>query len=176
MIRECFKAKTGIIFMSDGLRTLGLDPTTLYPSVRERPPPLPVTGAQIQHRPSSNAQKLQNFAEVDTLVEIHMSEEEHELRDAMSPIYDQLSIARSWWILELLPMKQPYQKSDDSWTSNFGMNLGQGRIIPRQKKRKIKVHRSVKMRMDAQYPDGTKYKPKASFETAVTLGNLVWVD
>ncbi|KAF8190873.1 hypothetical protein BJ912DRAFT_1142659 [Pholiota molesta] len=33
-------------------------------------------------------------------------EEQHELLDALSPIYDQLSMSRSWWILEILPFKQ----------------------------------------------------------------------
>ncbi|KAG5636745.1 hypothetical protein H0H81_007003 [Sphagnurus paluster] len=177
MVRECFKVDTGIQFISDELRGIGLDPASLYPYVLPRPPALSVTGAQLQHIPSPSTQKqLQNFANVDNLVEIHMTEEEHELRDAMSPIYDQLSLAWGWWTLEVLPMHQRYQKSDNTWGSYIGMNLGQGRFIPKQKKQTIKIHRSVKMRMDAQYPDGSKYKPRASFDTALALGNVQWVD
>ena len=56
------------------------------------------------------------------------------------------------------------------------MNLGQGRLIQKQKKRTINIHRSVKMRMEAEYPDGSKYVPKASFEAALSCGNIEWVD
>ncbi|KAG6849844.1 hypothetical protein C0991_010996, partial [Blastosporella zonata] len=172
MIRECFKADSGIIFTTDGLRGVGLDPATLYPYVQKRPPVLPLGGAQIQHIPSSKAKELPNFAGSENLIEITKSEEEHELLDALSPIYDQLSLAWFWWSLEILPLRQPFQKGDNSWSRTFVPNLGYGRIIPKQKKRIIKVHRSVKLRMDAQYTDGTKYKPKASFEDALVLGNV----
>ncbi|RDB14966.1 hypothetical protein Hypma_016149 [Hypsizygus marmoreus] len=179
MIRECFKTETGIMFTSEGLRTAGLDPTSLYPIVQKRPPPLPITGAQIQSIPSKSFLKqkdLQHYAEVDDLVKITKTEEEHELLDALSPIYDQLDLAWFWWMLELFPMKQRYQKGDNSWDTYLGMNLGRGRFIPKQKKSTIKVHRSVKMRMDAQHADGSKYAPKASFQTALELGNVQWVD
>ncbi|KAG5648766.1 hypothetical protein DXG03_000114 [Asterophora parasitica] len=176
MIRECFKADSGITFISDDLRRLGLDPANLYPYVLPRPPALPVAGAQIQHIPSPETQKLQNFANVDNLVQVDKSEEEHEILDALSPIYDQLSLKWGWWVLELIPVKQRYQKSDNTWESSHAWNLGQGRFIPKQKKSVIKVHRSVKIRMEAQYPDGTKYIPKASFATALARGNLQWVD
>ncbi|KAG6915283.1 hypothetical protein DXG01_012305 [Tephrocybe rancida] len=176
MIRECFKADTGIIFLTSGLRGAGFDPSTLYPYVQKRPPPLPLGGAQIQHIPTSKPRELQNFSGMEYLVEITKSEEEHELLDAVSPIYDQLSLAWFWWILELIPIKQHYQKGDNSWVSYLAANLGRGRVIPKQKKQIIKVHRSVKLRLDAQYPDGSKYKPKASFEEALALGNVEWVD
>ncbi|KAJ3481411.1 hypothetical protein NLJ89_g12215 [Agrocybe chaxingu] len=53
MVHECFKCNTGIMFNSDALRDIGLDPSTLYPYVAPRPPPLPVTKQhKIQHRPS----------------------------------------------------------------------------------------------------------------------------
>ncbi|KAG6864997.1 hypothetical protein C0991_005732 [Blastosporella zonata] len=175
MIRECFKADCGIIFISDELRLVGLDPATLYPHVQQRPSPLPLGGAQIQHIPSSNVKALPNYSGTDTLVEITKTEEEYELQDALSPIYDQLSLAWFWWFLELLPLKRRLQHSDNSWTTYFSPNFGHGRIIPHQKKQ-IKVHRSVKLRMDAQYPDGTKYKPQASFDEALALGNVQWID
>ncbi|KAG5636743.1 hypothetical protein H0H81_007001 [Sphagnurus paluster] len=175
MIRECFKAETGIMFVSDSLREVGLDPGSLYPYVLPRPPSLSAQSATIQLMASATPAH-QQVGSVGTLVDIHVSEEEHELRDALSPIYDQLSLSWLWWSLELLPMKQRFQKSDNSWGSYMGANLGRGRFIPRQKKGAIKVHRSVKLRMDAQYPDGTKYKPQASFDTALAMGNLRWVD
>lgn len=48
-----------------------------------------------------------------------MSEEEEDLRDALCPIYDQLSLAPGWWILELLPMRHRVQKDDDSWMGDW---------------------------------------------------------
>jgi hypothetical protein len=43
MVRECFKANTGIMFNSSALQELGLDPSTLYPYVTPRPLPLPLS-------------------------------------------------------------------------------------------------------------------------------------
>ncbi|KAG6810879.1 hypothetical protein H0H92_009971 [Tricholoma furcatifolium] len=170
MIRECFKADTGIMFISEALKTAGLDPVSLYPYVQKRPPPLSSKDVHIQHIPKTPALPPSTSDGTNTV-----SEEEHELQDAVSPIYDQLSIAKSWWILELFPVKQRYQKGDNTWKTHISLNLGRGRFIPKQKK-VIKVHRSVKQRMEAQYPNGVKYKPKASFNNALSWGNVQWVD
>jgi hypothetical protein len=44
MVRECFKADTGIMFNSSALQEeLGIDPSSLYPYVTPRPPPLPLS-------------------------------------------------------------------------------------------------------------------------------------
>jgi hypothetical protein len=177
MIRECFKAESGILFNADTLRVIGLDPAALYPSVLKRPDPLPVAGAHIQPIPPKHIKTpLEHFADIDNLGKIHKTEEEHELQDALSPTYDQLSLSWFWYILELLPIKQHYQKSDNTWGTYTWPNLGNGRFIPGQTKKIIKVHRSVKMRMDAGYADGTKYIPMASFERALQHGNIEWVD
>ena len=175
MVRECFKTQTGIMFNSEGLRIIGLDPATLYPYVQKRPSPLPVAGAQIQHIPPPKS-KASHFAEVNDLVNIHKTEEEHELMDALAPVYDQLSLAWSWWILELMPTKHRYQRGDNTWQTYLTCNFGRGRFIPKQKQNVIKVHRSVKMRMEAQYPGGGRYLPKASFQRALENGNVEWVD
>jgi hypothetical protein len=100
------------------------------------------------------------------------SEEELELEDALAPIYDQLSLKKVWWILELLPLRHRYQKGDDSWVSNYGSNFGRGRVIPKQKVRGVKVHRSVKMRLEAEAENGIKYVPKAN----LLLEHAIWVD
>jgi hypothetical protein len=123
MIRECFKADTGIMFSIEGLREVGIDPASLYPLVKPRLPPLSAT------------------------------EKQHELLNALSPIYDQLSMSRSWWILEILPFKRKHQKDNHSWAATHGWNLGRGRYIPRQE-HEVRVHRSVKMRMEAEVKNG----------------------
>jgi hypothetical protein len=181
MIRECFKTESGILFSSEAMKSCGLDPATLHPTVpKHRPEPLSAVGAQILTIPSAKELKAKaNSAEVDDLVKLAKTEEDHELLDAMSPIYDQLSLAWSWWALELLPMKQHYQTSEESgnkWATYWGSNLGSGRFIPKQKKKGIKVHRSVKMRMEAQYANDTKYIPAASFQRALELNKVEWVD
>jgi uncharacterized protein (DUF2235 family) len=194
MIRECFKTNSGIMFYTEGLQRVGLDPKNLYPYVLPRNPALPAVGATLQDIPTKAAKKamldeshLTNYADYDEHGAPKLTEEEHDLLDAMSPVYDQLSIAPGWWALELLPMKQRLQKFDnddeeeESWTAwmnrNVGTwNMGSGRVIPRQKKGVVKVHRSVKTRMEAEYADKRKYVPKASFERAKQFGNLIWVD
>ncbi|KAJ8096302.1 hypothetical protein PM082_011457 [Marasmius tenuissimus] len=184
MIRECFKTDTGIMFHSDLLEELGLDPNSLYPEVLPRPPALPITPQhRIQRIPTSSSalqstkdMALQNYSAGDVnataVVTRRQTEEELELADALSPIYDQLSLKWFWWILELFPIRMRYQRGDNSWARYFGFNMGRGRFIPKQKTRGVKVHRSVRMRMDAQYENGTRYIPKASFDERYTT----WVD
>ncbi|KAJ7726440.1 hypothetical protein DFH07DRAFT_237077 [Mycena maculata] len=178
MIRECFKTNSGIMFDCDGLRGIGLDPDGLYPHVLPRPPALPVGNLRIQSIPSSKSQSaaqqevaLRNYAATEEAIR-HTSEEELDLQDALCPIYDQLSLAWFWWILEILPIKQRYQKSDNTWATYIGMNMGNGRFIPKQKTNGIRVHRSVKTRLDAETERGQKYKPKAAFD----LERTTWVD
>lgn len=173
MIRETFKTKSGIMFDTEGLRSIGLDPNSLYPDVAPRPPALPVGNARIRDIPRSpSKQKPDGAAEEPHAEPVPpKTEEELELQDALSPIYDQLDLAWFWWILEVLPMKQRYQKKDTSWSTIFGWNLGRGRIIGHQT-RGVRVHRSVKMRLEAQHENGEKYKPKANLQ----LDKVVWVD
>ena len=55
------------------------------------------------------------------------------------------------------------------------MNFGRPRRIPepvRARGEKIHVHRSVKIRMDAEGLEGGKYEPKAKFEDF----DFEWVD
>jgi hypothetical protein len=117
MIRECFKTRTGIMFDAEQLRDVGLDPARLYPVVLPRPPPLPVGNAKIARIPKGSA-----LAIVPTKQELpgHAMEEQEELADAMCPIYDQLSLAPAWWILELLIMRHRYQKKDNTWGASYG--------------------------------------------------------
>ncbi|KAJ7785468.1 hypothetical protein B0H14DRAFT_3584296 [Mycena olivaceomarginata] len=179
MIRECFRTNSGIMFDCEGLRSIGLDPAGLYPYVAPRPPPLPVGNLRIQSIASSQKQAkmnaevtLSNFANSEAAPANNKSEEELDLLDAMCPIYDQLSMRWFWWILEFWPVKQRYQKGDNTWISYLGWNLGRGRFIPKQKTNGIRVHRSVKARLEAQTESGEKYKPKAAFD----LERTTWVD
>ncbi|XP_006462906.1 hypothetical protein AGABI2DRAFT_224560 [Agaricus bisporus var. bisporus H97] len=188
MVRECFKANTGIMFDSEGLREIGLDPATLYPFVTPRPRPHKI---KPEH-------KVQKPPEVPIPVRLHAtlskkrpagihahhavhsspflgSEEAEELNDALSPAYDQLKLKKGWWILEILPLQLRYQRGNNEWVTRFGSNLARPRFIPKQITHGVKVHRSVKMRMDAEYEDerkkGKRYKPKAHLRV-----EPIWID
>lgn len=132
MVRECFKANTGIMFQSDELREIGLDPSTLYPHVLRRPPPLPVGEHRIQNLPATPipirthkylTKKHQHDIHeqvVETKIPFLGSEEEEEVRDAVCPKYDQLRVKKGWWFLELLPLRLRYQRSDNKWITTWG--------------------------------------------------------
>ncbi|SJK99185.1 uncharacterized protein ARMOST_02475 [Armillaria ostoyae] len=189
MIRECFKAGTGIMFDSERLSLIGIDPATLYPSVMPRPPALSAVSAVIptvetktpllqriismfRHHPLPASDEGQTFPQEASIEDPPIgTEEEEELRDALSPIYDQLELSKSWWILELIPLEFRQQLGNGEWVSWFGLNLGRPREIPNSSN-KVKVHRTVRMRMEACHEHNLrkKYLPKAHFI------NPVWID
>ena len=213
MIRECFKTNSGIMFNSESLFSIGLDPSTLYPVVTPRPDPLPIgPHDRIQGPPeipipiNIQALLMKKTKHPDLLKDFEIpflgTEEAEELRDAISPKYDQLKIKKFWWIIEILPFIRVSQKKQDDWVkyllyvfiyfclclkvfnifyffpSNFGRPHFAGpRHIPHQKLNGIKVHRSVALRMKAQFEDESarrrekKYTPKAHFKVDPT-----WVD
>ena len=165
MIRECFKRETGIIFHADGLKLIGLNPASLYPIVTPRPPALPVPPTlSCQPIPKTPQEPIYDATEAFPTE----SEEELDLHDALAPIYDQLALSWWWWILEVIPLRQRRQKSDDSWVTWFAWNWGRGRVIPRQAAKGVRVHRSVKSRLEA----GGGYVPRANLD----LGKVTWVD
>ncbi|KAI0368948.1 hypothetical protein BV20DRAFT_434793 [Pilatotrama ljubarskyi] len=157
MIRECFRTNTGIRFHGDLLRAIGLDPAALHPLVAERPPPL-----------QPDAQYMSTVAPPLP----QATEEEHEIRDALSPVYDQLDLAWYWWFLEFMPMKKrvlgpaPEYKQSKQLT----LNRGTGRVVPKRHK-PFYVHRSVKLRMEAKGLKDGPYMPKAQY-----INEPIWVD
>jgi len=161
MVRECFKTGTGIMFDSQGLRDIGLDPASLYPTVRQRPPPLSVENLRLRQQKSDKVAVAKPASSTGTSTGTvvanvapteppkAMTEEEHELHDALSPVYDQLQLSWSWWILEVMPMRHRFQRGNNKWETPVRMNLASPRFIPKQRDG-VKVHRSVKLRMAAQ--------------------------
>ncbi|KAL5498608.1 hypothetical protein ACEPAH_1962 [Sanghuangporus vaninii] len=93
-------------------------------------------------------------------------EREQDQLDAESKIYDQLKVAKWWWILEFIPFRERIQRSDGTWTKKWHMNRGRGRVVPQDEP--LHVHRSVKMRMDTK---DLKYRPRVKFEK-----EPIWVD
>lgn len=166
MVRECFKLKTGILFDRRMFEVIGMDPNNLWPVVKQRPPPV--------HQFSGNPPpKIRTFMTTPgkngLLVEddSFVSEEEEDLADAKAKINDMLDIAKSWWILELVPQKIRYQKDDDTWATRIAVNLGRGRVVPKQASNGVKIHRSVKLRMEQ-----LGYVPRA----CINFDKVQWVD
>jgi hypothetical protein len=133
MIRECFKTKSGIMFDANRLHEVGLNPDTLWPVVLPRPPPMPVPeNMKVLDMPTSNwftslftrAKPKEKEVEVTCL-----SEEEEELKDALSPIYDQLKIKWWWWTLEVIVLKHRYLKSNNTLGTAFGFVVFTLRLI-----------------------------------------------
>jgi hypothetical protein len=102
-------------------------------------------------------------------------ETEQELKDALSPIYDQLKIWKIWWLPEVIPLRHRVHCLEDlkalrghHWSyvisllffvTNcklivrfYRVNLGRPRNImkPIREGEKILVHRSVELRMNAE--------------------------
>ncbi|KZV61060.1 hypothetical protein PENSPDRAFT_678653 [Peniophora sp. CONT] len=109
-------------------------------------------------------------------IELEMTEEEEEIRDALCPMFDTLKLAKAWWILEVLPLRQGVQRPapETGLVPKVIMNLGRPREIPRSEG-KLLVHRSVKFRMEAEGLTGGKYVPKA-FPKAAFPVEPTWVD
>ncbi|QRV93687.1 choline transport protein [Ceratobasidium sp. AG-Ba] len=180
MIRECFLNNTGILFHSSELDAIGLSPASLWPVVKVPTPPEPklvdvddnsahhegghpndATDTTAVNIPLPGPSKLVP----DEKIKLGTTEDE---KDAIQRIYDQLSLKWTWWILELLPMRQRYQRHDGTWRSWFSINLGGPRVIHGQKRFPTYVHRSVLYRMQQ-----TGYKPRAEL---LEEPGPVWVD
>ncbi|KIK76154.1 hypothetical protein PAXRUDRAFT_170739 [Paxillus rubicundulus Ve08.2h10] len=176
MIRQCFKTGTGILFHRSMFKQIGMDPASLYPHVLDRPPPIYQSPPPPSEPGSPDSatrliipppQVIQNdptivvYSDGGTFV----SEEDEDLADALCPAYDQLKLAPYWWILEVIPQRLRYQRSeDDEWAKDIVLNLGAGRHIPRQQTVGVKVHRTVKVRLAADGLEGGKYSPKANLK------------
>ncbi|KAF7375712.1 hypothetical protein MSAN_00460700 [Mycena sanguinolenta] len=172
MIRECFKADTGIVFSSIELEKLGIQPSHLYPHVRARPKVSAVTPGSLTiqaiEAPGwwpkwSKSSTSETPKELDSP---NMSEEALDARDALAPIYDQLALKSWMWqaMESLYTKKSVYDAATQTFSDVWHRHNGAGRTIPPAKEThggKIKVHRTVQMRMKGTYENGGKYIPKA---------------
>jgi hypothetical protein len=124
MIRECFRANTGIQFYRESFKEVGLDPDTF---LDPRPPTLAPTPARVAeveaaaHAAEPTDQTLVDQAQASpTAASSFRSEEAEELADALSPIYDQLKLSKPWWILELIRSRIGYFPRYISVASSVG--------------------------------------------------------
>ena len=201
MIRQCFLAKTGIMFHKDTFPKIGLDPGTIFPEVLLPRPPMVLQDPKIHTIPVPKPLVVDDDrkAVVYTDGGSFVNEAEEDLADALSPMYDELVRAKYWWILEMIPQRIRYQSSETNKTVReltyvdlhfdslcvkmdvhccpplIRVNMGRPRHVAMQKKSGIKIHRSVKLRMEALGLDGMKegekYSPKVEIRVTPT-----WVD
>ena len=117
MVRECFRLNTGILFHRDTFKVIGLDYTTLWPVVKDRPPSI----TSFSGEPPSLTRPLLSMGLNGALEDVNdfISEEEEDLADILSSINDMLKISKTWWILECIPQKIRFQKDDDSWVQKL---------------------------------------------------------
>ncbi|KLO20166.1 hypothetical protein SCHPADRAFT_32706 [Schizopora paradoxa] len=96
---------------------------------------------------------------------VFAQEEHEELHDALQPMFDQLQISKGWWILEMVPLIHRVQKRNGEHVKVLSINGGRSRHISStlQKEVGINVHRSVKLRMQAD-AYMKKYTPRLKFE------------
>lgn len=175
------------MFSGQHLAQIGLDPGTLYPHVLRRPVPVTFERADRSRMSSVDRSQIANdrSSGVVTVVnkELMLTEEEEDLADILSPINDELSLSKSWWFLEIMPLKYKHQRKDGTWIWRTRYvihnrivldllvhplfprpNMANGRYIPRGDNYKIRVHRTVKLRMDADEAilrEGRRYVPRA---------------
>jgi hypothetical protein len=186
MIRELFKLEIGIIFHRDMFAKIGMDHNSLYPVIKAwepRPPAIyqsPTALPPGSPKPTTKAHELPppEVVKDDPTMVVYtdggkfVNEELEDLADATSPMYDQLRLARAWWILEVIPQMLHYQDdTSNSLVDQYTVNMGHGRHVPRQHLDGVKVHRSVKIRMEADNLKGGKYWPKAKLKVEPK-----WVD
>ena len=110
MIRQCFLAETGIMFNAELLPKIGLDPRTLHPLL-DRPDVVTLERADRTRILNDPNGKSKIIAHKDAI----LTEEEEDLVDILSPINDELSRSKSWWLLEIIPLKYRHQKKDGTW-------------------------------------------------------------
>ena len=177
MIRQCFLAKTGIQFHRDSFKEVGLEPSTLYPDWDKlRETEFKVSGHDAEPTDATLTDKSHGSLPAPS---------EDELLDAKCKIYDQLKLAKGclWWILEILPLRYVIYFFSRFYLCHsirarlfvfLRMHLGRPRKFSEliREKEEIYVHRSVKIRMEAEGLEGGKYKPKAKFEDL----DYYWVD
>jgi len=125
------------------------------------------TWRKVSHLFSKNPPKVP-FTLENTKRLSYAGEAQEELEDALTPIYDQLNKHTYWKVMEWIPwiIKKQGAEEDGSqhfWDYKFVWNRGKGRKVYHQvMHRGMKVHRSVKTRMESKGMKGKnrQYRPE----------------
>jgi hypothetical protein len=130
MVREIFKTDAGILFLTDRLYEIGLDPSTIHPVVQKRPDHLPVGDEKIREPcHDERATRPPMYKAWEKLPPtrrplktgpdaMSRSEEDEELKDALSPVFDEMCIKKWWWyFVEILPLPLSRQWHGLCWST-----------------------------------------------------------
>jgi hypothetical protein len=107
-------------------------------------------------------------------------EAKEERKDALSPIFDEMKIHPFWKFFEIVPWivkRQANEDTDIPWPYGWVRNRKKGRVLYKDvMDRGIRVHRSVKTRIEAEPMEGTKkrYRPKIQFTIYGEKRRLSW--
>jgi hypothetical protein len=163
MIRQCFECETGILFDMARMAEQGLDVVSLWPEYKKpRVPtnsPSPRLMTKYYKKILAPVQRRSTFlpiGEENNTVEgaptdedlnyILPSEADEDHFDAMERPHDQLKDAKSWWILELWPVKiRVLAQDNEAWEKRVRVNLGRYRAI---RTREPNMHWTVQKRID----------------------------
>lgn len=171
------------MFHANAFEHIGMDHKRLYPKVLPRAEPISYTPGCLAHQFKPPINKAKDY-NINVHKEVPFeSEEMEDMLDSLTPIYDQLRMAKFWWLLEFIPTKHRYQQDNKSWAHSKGcayslkneqrhtdrllhrFNLGGARKIPKIDDSETKVHRSVKIRMDAEgFFKDKHYQPAPKFD------------
>jgi uncharacterized protein (DUF2235 family) len=144
MIRQCFECDTGIAFDTAALAEIGLDVHTLYPKYKPvcKPPtgPSPDLFEKYENEEFPPLYRRSAFLELegDRKEDIfhmdhrfaYLPECTEDYFDGLGDVHDQLVDAKSWWVLEVWPVKVRILARDgEGWEKRVRMNLGRYRAI-----------------------------------------------
>lgn len=129
MIREVFRCNIGVLWDIESLqRVVGLEYQMLYPNVIISIPKLDddsihsttdhssmCTGTICTPRDGPHSLDGHEHVRGDRVY----YDDDPELKDALSELFDQLKISPIWWALEFLPMKGRKQIKEDLWKEHY---------------------------------------------------------
>ena len=125
MIKECILAKTGIQFDLDYLRdALDFDFDDLVKEMKNKEMAIADLGeayeeienyAQESLDKKKQAEAKTNSQQIVANGSPHFHGFRHYIHDVFDRIFDQLAIARFWWILEILPLRSTNQDDNGNW-------------------------------------------------------------
>jgi uncharacterized protein (DUF2235 family) len=98
---------------------------------RRQPTDATMVAAAVPPSPGSSIGAEEIAAAVATMTGEHVVhvQENAPQTDANAPMYDQLKVAKWWWIIELMFLPQRWQSPDGTWHKRWRQNLGAPRVV-----------------------------------------------
>ncbi|KAG0703790.1 hypothetical protein DFH29DRAFT_915099 [Suillus ampliporus] len=158
MVEQVMLSQCGIVFDEEALERVGMPlsslPVSKTPPATEDPtgksPPV-IDKTDLSAAPND---AVSPFVE-ETPLSAHSSpptdppttpsQRNPETCNALAPLFDELQLSKSWWLLEIIPLPFAWQDAHGKWHKKWRIHMGKGRAIPYQHP---KFHSSVKERMD----------------------------